>query len=65
MCRLVRDMLEDHDSLDELIPLEKFTSEQIKMVIEYCKNCEFLDENYVKTPVMLGANGDTSAVFST
>ena len=30
MCHLVKDMLEDNDSLDEIIPLEKFTSEQIK-----------------------------------
>ncbi len=63
MSRLVRDMLESNDNLDEIIPLEKFTSDQLRQVIEYCKSCDFKDQNYVKTPVILGPNGDAQDVF--
>lgn len=60
MCGLINNMLEDSQNSEEIIPLHQYSTEILRLVIEYGVLAEFKNENFVQKPI-----NDITNVFAT
>mmetsp|Transcript_18062 Transcript_18062/g.17239 ORF Transcript_18062/g.17239 Transcript_18062/m.17239 type:complete len:82 (-) Transcript_18062:66-311(-) len=52
MSNLLKNMLEDHKNVEEVIPLESICSKVLRLVVDFCQKCEFRSEAFVKRPIL-------------
>ena len=52
MVILLQNMLEDHKNYEEKIPLETISASTIKLIISFCEQCGYKNENFVKKPIL-------------
>jgi hypothetical protein len=52
MINLIRDIIEDKSNYDEKIPLDSICSDTLKHIFNFCEQCGYRNENFVKKPIL-------------
>ena len=52
MSNLIKDMLEDNQDNEEVIPIPKYSAESLILALDYCKRADYNNEGEVKKPVL-------------
>ena len=52
MSNLINNMVEDNPDSDEIIPLTQYSKGTLKLLIDFCTNADFKNENFVNKPIL-------------
>lgn len=52
MSNLIRDMIEDNNDYNDVIPLNKMKTSILKLIIEFCEIFDYKNEQFLKKPIL-------------